>query len=135
MYVLNFAHGSPKLCTSRDEAVRLFFYEPTLYFDFFEGNRAVLTRHVSSNVIFVMEDVRLPNDVCLKLERIVLTESIHDMSCAIKEFVSDQVRADLVRVEANTFNISQVLEALSNSSASHAYVRVDYLDNDYVNSF
>lgn len=135
MYVLNFAHGTPRVCASRDEAVRLFFFEPTLYFDFFECKRAVLTRHVSSDVIYVMEDVRLPNDVCLKLERVVLTESIHDMSCAIKEFVSDQVRADLVRVEANTFNVSQVLEALSNNSASQAHVRVDYLDNDYINLF
>lgn len=135
MYVLNFAHGPSRLCTSRDEAVRLFFYEPTLYFDFFEGKRAILMRHVSSNVIFVMEDVCLPKDVCLKLDRVVLTESIHDMSCAIKEFVSDRVRADLVRVEANTFNISQVLEALSNNSACHARVRVDYLDNEYINSF
>ena len=134
MYVLNFARGTLKLCTSRDEAVRLFFFEPTLYFDFFECKRAILMRH-SSDVIYVMEDVRLPNDVCLKLERIVLTESIHDMSCAIKEFVSDRVRADLVRVEANTFNMSQVLEALSNNSASQAHVRVDYLDNDYINSF
>ncbi len=88
-----------------------------------------------NGVLFVLDDIELPRDFCFRLENVVLTESIGDVRRAIQEFVSDRVRADLVRVEANTFNMSDVLEALTNNSASQAHVRVDYLDNEYINSF
>lgn len=86
-------------------------------------------------VVFVLDDVKLPCDLCFKMERVVLTESIHHVGQAIQEFVSDRVCAELIRVEANTFNMCEVLEALSNNSASHAHVCVDYLDNEMLNSF
>jgi hypothetical protein len=132
MYVLNFARGDTQICSSRDEAIRLFF-SCSSYNDYFECKKAVLMR--MNDVLFVLDDVKLPRDCSFRFERVVLTESIHDVRQAIQEFVSDRVRAELIRVEANTFNMFDVLEALTNNSASHARVRVDYLDNEYINSF
>ncbi len=106
MFVLNFARGETRVCSSRDEAVRLFF-SCSSFNDYFECNKGVLMR--LNGVLFVLDDIKLPHDVSLRLENVVLTESIHDVRQAIKEFVSDRVSADLVRVE--------------------------YLDNEYLNSF
>ena len=132
MFVLNFARGESKICSNRDEAVRLFLSDASFY-DYFECKKAILMR--MNGVLFVLDDIELPRDFCFRLENVVLTESIGDVRRAIPEFVSDRVRAVLVRVEAHTFNMSVVLEALTNNFASQAHVRVDYLDNEYINSF
>lgn len=112
-------------CESRDEAVELFFKNPAV-FDFFENKKTILYRRGS--VIYVFEDVRVPFEV--RLERVVLTESITNMSHTLLHFAP---RTKLVRVEANSFNMFEVLETLSRVSNGH--VLVDYLDDESIPSF
>jgi hypothetical protein len=127
MYVLNCMQGKPIVCDSRDEALKLFFESPDVY-DFFENKKSILFKRGS--VIYVLEDVCVPNGLDVWLERVVLTESISNMSHTLLHFVS---RTKLVRVEANSFNMSEVLETLS--VVSNGHVLVDYLDDESTSSF
>ncbi len=127
MYVLNCMQGERVLCESRDTALKLFFENPDVY-DLFENKKSILYKRGS--VIYVLEDVCVPHELEVKLERVVLTESISNMHNTLLHFVS---RAKLVRVEANSFNMFEVLETLQRVSNGH--VLVDYLDDESISSF
>lgn len=117
--------GDTRECSSRDEAVNLFFKSSDVY-DFFENKKSVLYKR--GPVIYVFEDVRVPSGV--RLDRVVLTESVSDVSGMLCHFVCV---SKIVRVEANSFNMSEVLETLSRLSYGH--VLVDYLDDESTSSF
>ncbi len=127
MYYLNCMQGDQVLCESRDAALRMFFENPDVY-DLSENKKSILFKRGS--VIYVLEDVRVPHDLDLKLERVVLTESISNMALMLLHYVC---RTKTVRVEANSFNMFEVLETLQRVSNGH--VLVDYLDDESIASF